>query len=80
MHLAPSPTDATAALAELDAVRPFAGSGSTSESPLWLRATRPAHAGAAALPPDGCEARALARWVSGAVVRSCAPPLPERRP
>ena len=79
MHLAPSPTDAAAALAELDAVRPFAGRGDPAQSPLWLRATSPAHAGAGAFASTSCEARALARWVAGAAVRSCPAPLPSPR-
>lgn len=76
MRLDPSPTHAAAALAELDAVRPFAGRGDPARSPLWLRATSPSHAGAGAFGPTSCEARALARWVGGAAVRSCPAPLP----
>ena len=77
MALAPALTDAAGALAELDAVRPFAGRGDPARSPLWVRATTRAHAGPGALPPDGCEARALARWIAGAAVRSCPSPLPQ---
>jgi hypothetical protein len=76
MRLDPAPSHAAAMLAELDAVRPFAGRGDPAESPLWLRATSPAHAGAGAFGLTSCEARALARWVGGAAVRSCAAPLP----
>jgi hypothetical protein len=76
MALAPTLTDAASALAELDAVRPFAGRGDPARSPLWIRATSRAHAGPGALLPDGCEARALARWIAGAAVRSCPSPLP----
>ncbi|MBK8697794.1 MAG: hypothetical protein IPN17_37495 [Deltaproteobacteria bacterium] len=76
MHLAPSPTDAATALAELDAVRPFAVHADPSRSPLWVRATSRAHAGPGALAPGGCEALALSRWIGGAVVRSCPAPLP----
>jgi hypothetical protein len=75
MRLAPALADAAAALAELDAVRPFVGVD-PARSPLLARATSPAHAGAGALSPGGCEARALARWVGGSVVRRCPPPLP----
>jgi hypothetical protein len=77
MALAPTLTDAAAALAELDAVRPFAGRGDPAQSPLWLRATSRAHAGPGALSPGGCEARTLARWIAGAAVRSCPAPLPD---
>lgn len=76
MRLDPSPTHAAAMLAELDAVRPFAGRGDPARSPLWLRATSPAHAGAGAFGLTSCESRALARWVGGAAVRSCPAPLP----
>ncbi|MDO9018881.1 MAG: hypothetical protein Q8S73_22290 [Deltaproteobacteria bacterium] len=76
MRLDPSPTHAAAMLAELDAVRPFAGRGDPSQSPLWLRATSAAHAGAGAFGAASCEARALARWIAGAAVRSCPAPLP----
>lgn len=51
MRLAPALTDAAAALAELDAVRPFAGRGDPAQSALWIRATSRAHAGPGALPP-----------------------------
>ena len=77
MRLAPAPTDAAAALAELDAVRPFVIAGEPATSPLWIRATSRAHAGAGALAPSSCEARALARWITGAAVRSCPTPMPD---
>jgi hypothetical protein len=76
MRLASSPTNAAAALAELDAVRPYVTPGEPATSPLWIRATSHAHAGSGALAPTGCEALALARWINWAVVRSCPTPLP----
>lgn len=68
----PSP-NASELLAELDSVR----ADEPRRNALWSRATDRAHAGAGALPPGGCEAAMLARWVGGDAVRPCAPALPD---
>jgi hypothetical protein len=77
-HIAATPTTARAALAELDAVRASVTAGEPEAGPFWSRATSRAHAGAGALAAEGCDARTLARWLAGAVVRAC--PLPSAAP
>lgn len=79
-HLSPAPGTASAVLAELAEVRGHLRAGPATESPLLRRALDPAHAGAGALPADGCEAGALARWIHGGLVRPCPTSLPDGGP
>lgn len=44
--------------------------GNVSQSALYQRATT-SHAGGAALDPNGCHARQLARWIRGERVEGC---------
>lgn len=75
-HLAPAPL-ASELLAELDVARSLSHPTAPTRSRLWLRATDVAHAGAGALSVRGCDAATLARFLGGAVVRPCAPALPD---
>ncbi len=75
-HLATSPTSAEL-LSEFDLVRALSRSGDAARGSPWPRVTGASHAGAGAFAIDGCEAATLDRFLGGAVVRPCAPALPD---